>query len=111
MYKLKNRLIKLFVISALAILPYAVIDASVTDSYPTISSNDEVVDQIAIRVRSGAKVKASPVRAHERREVRREGMDDEDEYYEEEYSEPTEEQYYEPIQHEEPDRGRPGGRR
>ena len=109
MNKIKNRLIKLFIISAIAIIPFTGAEASITNN-PTINSNDEVGDQIAVRVRSGAKVKASPVRAHVRRDARRDRIDDEQEYNDEMYSEPADEQYSEPQQ-EEPDRGRPGGRR
>ena len=106
MYKVKNRLVNLCVISVLAIIPYTGLQASVTNNDSAISSNDKVVNHIAVRVRPGAEVKASPVRAHARREERR---DDEQESDNEQY--PNDDEYSEPTQQEEHDRGRPGGRR
>jgi len=100
------KLIKLLMVSALAIVPYTGIEASVASDHSTVNFNDN--DHVAVRVRSGAKVKASPIRAHGRRDARR---DDRQDYTEEQYSEPTEEQYSEPVEQQQRDRGRPGGRR
>ena len=107
MYNTKNKLIKLLMISALAIIPYTGTEAAAA------SDNS---DQIAVRVRSGAKVKATPVRGHVRRDARRDRQDNTQDYSNDQYSEPTDQQQYsEPPQDQNyrgaQDRGRPGGRR
>lgn len=107
MYNTKNKLVKLLMISALAIIPY-------TGTEAAAASDDS--DQIAVRVRSGAKVKASPVRASVRRDARSDRQDNTQDYSDEQYSEPTDQQQYsQPPQQDQQrgvhDRGRPGGRR
>lgn len=108
MYNVKSKLVKLFMISALAIIPYTEAEASVASDHS---------DHIAVRVRSGANVKATPVRGHVRRDARRDRQDDTQDYSNEQYSEPVDQQQYsEPVQQNQnyrggQDRGRSGGRR
>ena len=98
------KIMKILLVGALAVIPYTGAEAS------------ERADEVAVRVRSGAEVKATPVRGHVRRDARRDRRDDSQEYYEEQYSEPSDQQHYsEPEQYQHHrgvhDRGRPGGRR
>ena len=114
MSEIKNRLIKLFLVGALAAIPYTGAYASVTNSHSKTSSNDEAVDPITRRGGGGGGGggggrQAAPVRGHARREVRRDVRDErQEDYNDEEYNE---EEYSERTQQQGVDRGRPGGRR